>query len=178
LFDDRELWKRITAGDADAFDGWYRETAPRLRSFLRHLTGSEHAADDLMQETYTHIWRRPQSFDAERGTLRGWLFGVARKQAAEWWRRQRPSDPLPDDGAATGLGESQSMIADALNHLKPDERSLLWLREVEGQSYAELAVILDIPLGTVRSRLFAARESLREIWRGAPHADQMKGGRR
>jgi len=177
LFDDRELWKKITAGDADAFHRWYRETAPRLRSFLRHFTGSEHAADDIMQETYTHIWRRPQNFDAERGALRGWLFGVARKQAAEWWRRQRPSDPLPDDGGAPALGESQSMIADALNHLKPDERSLLWLREVVGQSYAELAVILDIPIGTVRSRLYTARESLREIWRGAPQASQLKGGR-
>ena len=60
------------------------------------------------------------------------------------------------------------------NQLTADERSLLWLREVEGQSYAEMAGILDIPIGTVRSRLFAARRALREIWQSAP---QMNGGR-
>jgi RNA polymerase sigma-70 factor (ECF subfamily) len=66
-------------------------------------------------------------------------------------------------------------VADAFNRLTPEERMLLWLREVEGQSYAELAVIFDVPIGTVRSRLFAAREALREVWHSVP---QMRGGRR
>jgi RNA polymerase sigma-70 factor, ECF subfamily len=56
------------------------------------------------------------------------------------------------------------MIADALQHLPEEQRMLLWLREVEGQSYVELASILNIPLGTVRSRLFTARQALRVIW--------------
>lgn len=174
MFDDRELWKQISAGNADAFTAWYGDTAPRLRAFLRHLTGSEPAADDLMQETYTHIWRRPEGFEADRGTLRAWLFGIARKQAAEWWRKQRPSDPLPDDRSARAVAETNSILADAFNHLPPDDRALLWLREVEGHSYAELADILDVPIGTVRSRLFAARESLRDVWHSAAPA---KGGR-
>jgi RNA polymerase sigma-70 factor (ECF subfamily) len=59
-------------------------------------------------------------------------------------------------------------MADALRQLPAEQRTLLWLREVEGQSYAELASILDIPVGTVRSRLFAAREALRAVWHGAP----------
>jgi len=174
LFDDRELWKQISAGNADAFETWYGETAPRLRSFLHHLTGSEPAADDLMQETYTYIWRRPDGFDPDRGTLRAWLYGIARKQAAQWWRKQRPADPLPDDRPARALAETNSILADAFNRLPPDDRALLWLREVEGHSYAELAAMLDVPIGTVRSRLFAAREALRDVWHSpAP----MKGGR-
>ena len=55
-------------------------------------------------------------------------------------------------------------MMDALHRLPEEQRSLLWLREVEGQSYAELAEILDIPIGTVRSRLFTARETLRQVW--------------
>ncbi len=55
-------------------------------------------------------------------------------------------------------------MADALSHLDPEQRALLWLREVEGQSYEELAEILGIPVGTVKSRLFTAREELRGIW--------------
>jgi RNA polymerase sigma-70 factor, ECF subfamily len=168
LLDERELWKKIAAGDAQAFDGWYRETAPRLRGFLCHLLGNLQAAEDVMQDTYTHIWRRPQGFDPERGTLRAWLYGIARKQAAEWWRRQKLADPLEIESTAPGRAESFSVMADLLRQLPVEQRSLLWLREVEGQSYAELAAILDIPIGTVRSRLFAAREALRFVWHGAP----------
>ena len=180
MLDDRELWKRISAGDAEAFEAWYRETAPRLRAFLRHCTGSVHSADDLMQDIYTQIWHRPQQFDPERGTLSAWLLGIARKQAAEWWRKQRPTDsmdqdePAMEDEPSQPLSEMRSILADALERLTVDERSIIWLREIEGRSYAELAAILDIPLGTVRSRLFAARQALREIWHSAP---QMKGGR-
>jgi RNA polymerase sigma-70 factor (ECF subfamily) len=59
-------------------------------------------------------------------------------------------------------------VGDAFGRLPEDQRTLLWLREVEGQSYAELAEILGIPIGTVRSRLFAAREELRKVWHASP----------
>lgn len=164
MFDDRELWKKIVGGSADAFDSWYRETAPRLRAFLRHLLGSQHAAEDVMQEIYTHIWRKPAGFDPERGSLRAWLYGIARRQSAEWRRRQKPEDELLQDPSTSVRVENDSIVAQAFNRLTMEQRSLLWLREVEGQSYAELAAILDIPVGTVRSRLFAAREALRAVW--------------
>lgn len=164
MFDDRELWKKIGNGNVEAFDEWYRENAPRVRVFLRHLLRNEQAAEDVMQETFTQIWRRPQLFDSERGSLRAWLFGVARRQAAEWRRHEKPTEGLEDDPPAPGRMESDSMVAEAFSHLPVEQRSLLWLREVEGQSYQELAAILDIPVGTVRSRLFAARESLRAVW--------------
>jgi RNA polymerase sigma-70 factor (ECF subfamily) len=168
LFDDGELWKKISNSDAEAFDRWYRDNAPRVRAFLRHLLGSEQAAEDVMQETFTQIWRRPRGFDAERGTLRAYLFGIARKQAAEWGRRQKPTDELTFEQAASCGIEDASMVTEAFNRLGTEQRTLLWLREVEGQSYAELAGILEIPIGTVRSRLFAAREALRAVWHGVP----------
>jgi len=66
--------------------------------------------------------------------------------------------------------EETSLMDDALSHLSEEQRSLLWLREVEGLSYSELADLFGIPVGTVRSRLFTARESLRIVWHGTPHA--------
>jgi len=76
--------------------------------------------------------------------------------------------------ATAGNREMLTAISDAFAKLNVEQRSLLWLREVEGQSYAELAEILSIPLGTVRSRLFAAREDLRRIWHGTPAEERNK----
>ena len=164
MFDDRELWKKIAAGNTDAFAQWYQADAPRLRLFLRHLLGNEQSAEDLMQETFIQIWRRPQGFDPERGSLRAYLFGTARNLAVSWIRKQKPSDELQTEPARTDPVEGNSIMANALSRLELDERTILWLREVEGHSYAELAAMLDIPVGTVRSRLHTAREALRAVW--------------
>jgi RNA polymerase sigma-70 factor, ECF subfamily len=174
LFDDRELWKKISEGNAPAFDAFYRDSGPRLRAFLRHLLPSEQEAEDIMQDTFIQLWRRPQGFSPERGSLRGYLFGIGRKLAAEWWRRQKQTDELNQESVPWQT-EMSLLVADAFNRISSEQRALLWLREVEGQSYAELAAILEIPIGTVRSRLFAAREALRHVWqiervqKGGPH---------
>jgi len=164
LADDREIWKKISHGDADAFDAFYRGNAPRLRAFLLRILGNHQAAEDVSQEAFTHMWNRPNGFQPERGSLRAYLYGIGRKQAAEWWRRQKSSNQVVEDKAGPSQAEVHSIVSDAFRRLPEEQRSLLWLREVEGQSYAELAVTLEVPVGTVRSRLFAAREALRKIW--------------
>jgi RNA polymerase sigma-70 factor, ECF subfamily len=166
MSNDRELWERICRGDASAFDGFYRENAPRLQAFLQQLLGNRQAAEDVMQETFIVMWQHPNGFRLERGPLRTYLYGIGRKRAAEWWRKQGSADTSSEQDPATSSTETASLLSDAIARLPGEQKSLLWLREVEGQSYAELAVILEIPLGTVRSRLFAAREQLRKIWKG------------
>lgn len=166
MAEDWTVWTGILRQDAPLFDAFYREQAPRLLAFLRMLVGDRHAAEDLMQDTSIQIWTHPQGYQPERGTLRAYLFGIGRKRAAEWWRRQRPVEPLTEDGA--GYADlcdpaAELTVIHALGNLAPEQRNLLWLREVEGQSYAELAAILEIPVGTVRSRLHAAREALRRV---------------
>ena len=126
-----------------------------------------------MQETFTQIWRSPNGFRPELGSLRGYLFGIGRKRAAEWWRKRArsPEEQSERRGEESAEGiASFSAIGDAFARLAEEQRSLLWLREVEGQSYAELAEILQIPVGTVKSRLFAAREELRSIWHSSANA--------
>jgi RNA polymerase sigma-70 factor (ECF subfamily) len=172
LADDRELWERICRGDAHAFDLLYRAQGPKLEAFLWRLLGNRQAAEDVMQETFAQIWHRPNGFQPERGTLCAYLFGAGRKRAAEWWRKQaRAGTAVPEDSAACKT-EADSLVGDAFSRLPEEQRSLIWLREVEGLSYAELAEILEIPVGTVRSRLFTAREELRRIWKAAPKAKE------
>lgn len=177
MADDHELWERICSRDADAFEAFYRDNAVRLCAYLRQMVGNAQAAEDVMQETFTQIWRTPNGFRPEQGTLRGYLFGIGRKRAAEWWRKRSRSpeeqgEKLADESAKGAA--SFSVVGDALAHLAEEQRSLLWLREVEGQSYAELAEILQIPMGTVKSRLFAAREELRRIWHSSGNAARSK----
>lgn len=124
-----------------------------------------------------YIWSRPNGFHPERGTLSAYLFGIGRKRAAEWWRTNGATDYRSGDEssvdqnaanhAVTDHTESAFVIADALGRLPVEQRTLLWLQAVERQSYAELAESLDVPVGTVGSRLFAAREALRKIWKSS-----------
>jgi RNA polymerase sigma-70 factor, ECF subfamily len=174
LADDLETWTKIGEGNVDVFDAFYRENQPRLCAFLRQLVGSHQTAEDLAQETFAHIWERPRGFQPERGTLRGYLYGIARKRAMEWWRKQAPTEAVDLDKIEGWRSADHSSVHDSWQRLPEEQRSLLWLREVEGRSYAELAEILEIPVGTVRSRLFAARDALRKIWHGA--AKETKGG--
>jgi RNA polymerase sigma-70 factor (ECF subfamily) len=175
--DDSDLWGRIRSRDANAFEAFYRGNAGRLCAYLRQIVGNAQAAEDLMQDAFTQIWRSPNGFRPELGSLRGYLFGIGRKRAAEWWRKQTS---LPGERGGKGPDElaegtaSFSAVSDAFSRLAEEQRSLLWLREVEGQSYAELAAILQIPLGTVKSRLFAAREELRRIWHSSGDAARSK----
>ena len=170
MADDRDVWERIRRGDESTFDALYRTHGPKMQMFLRRFLGNSQAAEDVMQETFAAIWQHPNGFVAERGTLRAYLFGAARKRAADWWRKQGASgEPVQSEPARCDT-EMVSLVTDAVSRLSQEGRVLMWLREVEGYSYDELAQILEIPAGTVASRLFAAREELRNIWQAAPKA--------
>jgi RNA polymerase sigma-70 factor, ECF subfamily len=166
LQDRQALWDRIRSGNRDAFEVFYRAHAGRIQHFLRRMTGDRQAAEDVGQEVFLQLWERPNGFDPSRGELVNYMFGMARKRAAEWWRR-RPANASGNQAAIEQRApdaEQQQLIDDAFARLEPESRGLLWLREVEGRSYAELSEIFGIPVGTVKSRLFTAREELRQLW--------------
>ena len=179
--DQEASWERIQSGDRREFESFYHANAGRILQFLRHMTGDHQAASDLLQEVFLYLWKRTNGFDPARGSLINYVFGIARNRAAEWRRRcGRFADDsgLPDENRGPEAGherpeacrqdqsrtETAMLVEDVFDRLKPDARGLLWLREVEGHSYTELEDIFNIPLGTVKSRLFAAREELRELW--------------
>lgn len=170
--DDRQLWEGIRRKEASAFDALYRTYRPGLQGFLKQLLGNRQAAEDVTQETFASIWQHPNGFDPERGGLRAYVFGAGRKLAAEWWRKQKPQSHSATEPAEECKAETRSLIGNAFHKLPAEQRIMLWLREVEGQSYTELAEILGIREGTVRSRLFAARKALRQVWHAAPKMEE------
>lgn len=173
MADDAALWEQICAGSTSAFEALFREVGPRLRSFVRVYSAGQADAEDIVQETFLGLWNRRDGYDPEKGSLRQYIFGIARKRVTQKWRESPPEAAFTNatrGGAdcelrASGTNnELSAAVQDGLMRLRADERGLLWLREAEGYSYAELAEILEVPLGTVKSRIFSARESLREIW--------------
>ena len=141
----------------------YDEHSLPIRRLLRVLLRDPAIAEDLTQETFLHFWQQSARFDPGRASLRAYLLGVARKKASEWRRCQAVTCQTDEDLQAVKAHE-RVLITDTLNRLPCDLREILWLREVEGYSYRELANLLQIPVGTVRSRLFSAREQMRLAW--------------
>lgn len=169
MSEESKVWDRLSVRDPEVFGMVFEQHRHPLRGFLRQYTGTIEAAEDLVQETFLQLWRRPTGFDPQRGTLKQYLFGIARNLALQWQRRCLVSNQQPASEAFV-LDNSQSVMLRAMfQHLDQEHRAALWLREVEGYSYAELAQILGIPEGTVKSRLFVARETLRKIWYGEKH---------
>lgn len=156
-------WTWLHAGDRGAFERFYQEHATALEKFLRSSLNDPKAAEDITQEAFLQLWKRPNGFDPKRGSPRAYLFGIAAKRAAEWWRK-RPSEIAHQPARPARQDNLPLLLEDALEKVDAEKRTLLWLREVEGYSYEELAEMLEIPVGTVRSRLFAAREQLRRVW--------------
>ena len=162
--DDSASWDWLRTGDREAFGRFYQQHAASLRRYVRRCVGDPKAVEDIVQEVFLQLWQHPNGFNPARGSIRAYLFGIAARRSADWWRRRPPETALNPDCPAGQHGTSL-LVEDALEKLDPDSRSLIWLREVEGYSYQELAQMLAIPVGTVRSRLFAARERLRRVWK-------------
>ncbi len=149
------------------------ELIPRLRRYARALVSDRARADDLVQDTLERAWNkfhlwRPGS------DLRAWLFTVMHNVHVNQVRASRDHAMLDDEGpemAVAGVQGASLEIRDlerALAVLPPEQREVLLLIALEDMSYAEVASMLDIPIGTVMSRLSRAREKLRALMHGTP----------
>ncbi len=155
------------------------ELIPRLRRYARALTGDRSGADDLVQDTLERAWTKLHLY--RRGTdLRAWLFTVMHNVYVNRVRATRVTAPLDDETAELAQRASQGdglMVRDldrALARLPDEQRSVLLLVALEDMSYDEVARALDIPIGTVMSRLSRAREKLRGMMLGLGPSARLK----
>lgn len=156
----------------EAFSFLFESFYPRLRRYflLRGLDVAE--AEDLAQNVMVIVFRRAGEV-REKELFSGWLFRVAKNELARHWRRRlvrnrlAEFEPLTEELANRLMVEmellSLSPLTDWIGHLEPAERELILLRFVEELSYEELAVALDLPLGTVKWKLFQAKKKLAPI---------------
>jgi RNA polymerase sigma factor (sigma-70 family) len=147
---------------------------PRLRRYARALLGTRADADDLVQETVARGWDRLSSW-RQGSDMRAWLFGIMHNLHVDRLRSQPPdAEPLEQalslvagGDAAAGRLALRDMDS-ALRLLPPEQREVLLLVGLEELSYEEVAAVLQIPAGTVMSRLSRGRERLRLLLEGQP----------
>lgn len=175
--DDAELIRRVRKGDESAFLALYDRYVGRVYGLTLHILGAPHLAEEATQDTFLKLWSRARQYLAERGPFLPWLLTIARHVALDRIRLEshRPAlsgsiDPetvwqnLPDSDSMTEEARWRSMYF-AVQSLHPDQRKAIELAYYQGMSQSEIAEVLGWPLGTVKTRLRTAMESLRKIWR-------------
>jgi RNA polymerase sigma-70 factor, ECF subfamily len=146
---------------------------PRLRRYARALTGSREAADDLVQDALERAWTKRGLWRPD-SNLRAWLFAVMHNVFVNGVKRARPMmslDALNEEGsiepaAGSASAETDAALSDmrtALTQLPVEQRQVVLLVGLEQMTYAEAADVLEIPIGTVMSRLSRGRDRLRQL---------------
>jgi RNA polymerase sigma-70 factor (ECF subfamily) len=163
---DRELVADVANGDEVAFCQLYDRFADRVYRYAYTILRGKHLAEEVAQETMIAVWKGASRF-AGRSKVSTWIFGIARNQSYSLVRKEIRTERVPDvslvqPDPAPGI-HRQERVARALEQLSDDHREVVFLTFYEGLSYGEIAAILDIPTGTVKSRMFHAKKRLGEV---------------
>jgi RNA polymerase sigma-70 factor (ECF subfamily) len=167
-----------TRGDRDAFVNLFNHFAPRVKSYMLRLGATPDAAEELAQETLLIVWRRAAAFDPARAAASTWIFTIARNLRIDLSRRERRAPPDDDascfnpgptapDEALSAL-ETETRIGAALADLPREQAQVISLAFFADKPHSEIAKELDLPLGTVKSRLRLAMARLHAALRETP----------
>jgi RNA polymerase sigma factor (sigma-70 family) len=175
--EDLQLHRRLSAGDRGAFDELYRRYSPTAYGIAYRLTGQRLLAQDVVHDAFLALWRAPEAFDATRGAFRSFFLALVHHRAVDTIRREERLRARQDRAAnlepATGEDPSErvvdddfvarrrSEVRDALADLSAEQRQVLEMAYFAGKTQVRIAEELGIPLGTVKTRTFAALRKLR-----------------
>lgn len=174
---DAQIIDSVVAGDADAYGQLVARYQDRLFHSLLRVTGSHEEAEDVAQESFVQAFVKLSTFEG-KSQFFTWLYRIAFNTSISRNRRKRPTasadaiadaggpEPVDQSATASDLVAQQERVAGvhaALAELTEDYRKIIVLKDLEDCSYESIGEILDIPVGTVRSRLHRARVELRDV---------------
>lgn len=174
--DDAALIARVARGDQEAFLALYDRYVARVHALTLYMLGDAMLAEEATQDTFLKMWSRAGLYLAERGSFPIWLLTIARRTALDRLRLEarRPTLSGPDDPEAAwpalpnGAVEQEEArwrsLYFAVQSLPPEQRQVIELAYYQGLSQSDIAESLGWPLGTVKTRLRAAMEALRNYW--------------
>jgi len=179
--DENQLIKRVAQGDERAFLTLYDCYVGRVHALTLRILGNPMLAEEATQDTFLKLWSRSRDYQPERGLLLTWLLTIARRTALDRLRLEgrRPmlsdsNDPteawqvIPDGDSLSEESRWRSLHF-AVQALSPEHRQVIDLAYYQGLSQSEIADELGWPLGTVKTRLRAAMEILRQEWAQNKH---------
>lgn len=165
----------FVAGNQDVFEFIYQETSGFLFRVIYRMVKSRQEAEDLMQDVYIKIFENKKSYDKNKAAFNTWIYRIAVNHTLNHLKKRSRlvftdleitgHDYTDDYLDKISSQEDLSVVRKALAGVKPDFRICLVLADVEGRTYEEIAAILNIKIGTVRSRLNRGRKALLEIYR-------------
>jgi RNA polymerase sigma-70 factor (ECF subfamily) len=162
MLTDEELMGACKAGAAGAFDELFRRYRQLMWSFFRRRVPEAGRAEELAQEVFIAVLKAARRYEP-RAQFRTYLYGIAfNLLSAERRKNQRSLGPL-EPVVAEPAADERLWVRQALGRLDDSDREIVMLREFEQLSYAEIAALLELPINTVRSRLFRARMELRRL---------------
>ncbi len=171
--DMRELLRAVgERRDIEAYETLFRHFAPRVKAYMARTGGDGQLAEELMQETMIAVWNKADRFDPTKGAVSTWIFTIARNLRIDAYRRERrpdfdPNDPafVPEDVAPADAEydarEASEQLHKAIEALPDEQAALLKLSFFDDHSHSAIAARLNLPLGTVKSRMRLAFDKLR-----------------
>ncbi len=167
---ERDLLRQIAQGDEQAFDRFYELYSEPVYHYALSLLRDRMAAEEILQEVFLAVWRGAHRF-REEAQVKTWLLRIAHYQAVTWLRRNRSNTTLdeiedvPANFVADELPDSIDIqrVQIALTRLTPKHRAVVELTFVYNLSYAEIAEVVNAPVGTVKSRMSYALRHLNQI---------------
>ena len=174
---DEDLLSLVSGGDAEAFATIYDRHGRAAYSLAYRMMGERQATEDLVQEAFLNVWRAAASYQAKRGNVRTWVLsivhnrGIDQLRSAASQRRTQdraqataPTSQPSEAFAETWRNSQRQQVRQALQALPQEQLKVLELAYFSGHTHTEIAELLDLPLGTVKSRMRLGLNKIREYF--------------
>ena len=171
---DDELAERLRAGDEKALRTVYDRHGAAVLYLAQRLLGNRADAEDVTQLTFVAAWTGRDGYDPQRGTMLGWLLGIARRKAVDRMRSAARDDRVtetvraqlspPDDRETPERVVDRLLVADELGRLPEEQRRTLELAFFDDLTHPQIAAVTGLPLGTVKSHIRRGMANLRRRW--------------
>ncbi len=175
VHNEEELVRLLKLRSQEAFTRLYEQYAPVLYGVIYKVIGDEHTSQDVLQEVFVKIWHSAQQYDASRGRLYTWMLNIARNAAIDKLRSKgeimkgkihMDGDVVYNEVGGTGMEQNTDTIGlrKMVSELRPEHGTIVQLAYFRGFSMEEIAKTLEIPVGTVKTRMRYAIKQLRDIF--------------